>query len=332
MRLRVARLHREDFVEGLERVFGGLHVSLHAGHVDHGRGVFRAERGGFLVVLQGVRVLRLLEQDVALVVPGLGKCGIDLKRPVHGLETPLQPIRFVHRGGQVAPALGERGLQLQGPLVGPGRFPRLLDQAQHVAQVVVDHGIAGIQPNGLTEMADGVLRLAHVLVCQANIRVRLRVAGVDVERLLDEPDGLLRPPRVDTEHAEEIERMDIAGIAAKHTTIALLRPGEIAGLLCLVPRLQRADDRFQHGVYVTRFRRNALPGRTCPKPGATKKPRRAGLFWSIPTGRPAGRGQKFQATRRPMVRGFLKSATARPWLYWSPPICTSASVAFLTKA
>ena len=186
MCLGVARFHREDLVQGLEGVFGGFHVALHAGHVDHGRGVLRAERGSFLVVLQGFRVLRLLEQDVALVVPGLRQLRIELQRPVHGLETPLQPVRFVHRGGQVAPALGERGLQLQGPLVGPGRFPRLLDEAQHVAQVVVDHGIAGIQPNGLAEMADGVLRLAHVLVCQANIRVRLRVAGVDIQRLLDE--------------------------------------------------------------------------------------------------------------------------------------------------
>ena len=332
MRLGVAGFHRENLVECLEGVLGGFHVALHAGHVDHGRSVFWAERRSLLVVREGVRVLRLVEQDVTLVVPGLRKAGIELQRPVHGLETTLPPIRLIQRGGQVAPALGEHGLQLECALIGPGCFTRLFHEAQHVAEVVEDDGVAGIQPDGLPEMADGVLRSPRVLVSQANVRVRLRVAVVHRQRLLDERDRLLRPRRVDAEHAQEIERMDVAGIAVKDFPIDLLRPGEIPGLLRLVSRLQRADDRLQHGAYVTRFRRSALLGTERSQWEVTKKAPASGAFSSTTTGWPAARGQKFQATRRPMVRGFLKSATARPWLYWSPPICTSSSVTFLTKA
>jgi predicted metalloprotease len=147
---------------------------------------------------------------------------------------------FVQRSCQVAPALGKCRRNLERPLIGCDSPARLLDDAQDIAQVVMDIGIVRIQLRRLREMLDRPIISGEILVGQADIVLRLRIIRLLAYRSQKVLDGLSRPLRIDVKHAQQIQCMNVICILRKDLLIRGLRAREIARLLRSIAAFKRS--------------------------------------------------------------------------------------------
>jgi hypothetical protein len=146
---------------------------------------------------------------------------------------------FVQCRCQVAPALGKCRSDLECSFIGRDGLARLLDDAQDIAQVVMDVGIVRIQLRGLRKMLDRLVILAEILVGQADIILRLRIIRLLAECPQKKFDGLSRPLRIDVKHAQQVQRMNVICILRKDLLIRFLRAQQVACLLRLIAAFKR---------------------------------------------------------------------------------------------
>ncbi len=172
--------------------------------------------------------------------------GLEPQRPLHRPVGGLALVGFVQGRGEIAPARCEIAVQFKRALVGLDGLLRAAHLPQDVAEIVVHDRVVGVQTNGFAEVLHGLFGLALVLVGERDIRVRFRVVGLQFQRLGDEKHGLVRPEGVDTQHAEQVEGVDVVPVLFQNRQVQPFRFIEAAGLVLPVPGLEHVLDVLVH--------------------------------------------------------------------------------------
>ena len=181
MCLGVVRLQLQRMLEYFKRLSGPVHVPQSARHVDQGGDVLGIEFSRSPVASQSFIVLALGQADITLVVVCLGHGRLQGQGALYRTEGRFALFVFIQGRGQIAPALGKLTIQLQGTLINPDGFPGLAHFAQHIAQVVVDHGLPGVLPDGLPKVLHSKFELALVLVGQRDIGMCLGLTMLELQ-------------------------------------------------------------------------------------------------------------------------------------------------------
>ena len=215
--------------------------------VDQGRNVVLPVFRRRTVALGSLRKARLLEQDFAAIVVSFGKVRAQFNGLVGCCQGAIVLPDLLEGRRQVAQALHIVRIQAQGGTV--GRHSRLVvpHRRLDIAEVVVGDRITGIQPNRTLQRLTGPGELLQVLPGKAEIGQRLGVAGVLLNGSRDQVRSLRGAVRVDTDHAQQVERVEISRVLPQGFPVSGLGLVQQARTLQPVSGFKKRQYMFVHG-------------------------------------------------------------------------------------